>query len=741
MHHSHDAPAGQHEPGDSPADQEVAASATTEAVIKGPQSSSTSSSSAAATASAKRVDIQVMRALAVTLVVLYHLGVPGFRGGFIGVDVFFVVSGYLVFGSLLREMSAGSLDVMGFLTRRMKRLSLPSAVTLTAVCATLLCMPSLCSSASRCSKSEQFRDLRAAALHVANLQFLSSSRAYFADVGGPSLVLHFWSLAVEEQLYVAVPLLLLPLLAARRWVCTSSARLAGTFTPLVFSYLVATSAGSLALIFFQSQQVKFFFPASRYWEFCLGAAVSHYDDAVRGKQQQHSGQLVPAQIYAVCVAVLFVTAALVTGANWPSAVAVLVAGTSAVLIWLRLRFPASLATSALEGLGNMSYSVYLVHWPVIHLLRLCLPSIGTLALATGTLSLTAGLAYLSYRLIEQRVQSARWPRHLTVAIFIAATVVPALMAQVGYQDATFDLERQQLNAALEAEKLAHKNDVAAIRPCEGPSGPSRPKLVDPATMPWRLDGNNFTAQELLKNAQRVSVAHITGNPNYNHPWHLVRRSPAVLVMLVGDSHACQYSAAVREMAEGLNASFVEATLSNPGARQYIDFTTKIAIPRWVEDFPFRFVITAGYYLPKEIDTKLVEPTLRYWSSKSTCMAHLADGPKFDDRSCLLNNIANVDKCTVTELAAGVGLDVAIFNATAARDASFANKTEIIVNKDFVCWDGLCPMHIGNIPVLADRDHYSDMAAAVLHRSWVMRFQETRCHATAAQKLREAAKAA
>eukprot|EP00727_Mastigamoeba_balamuthi_P003936 m51a1_g1354 hypothetical protein (671) ;mRNA; f:360544-368659 len=406
-----------------------------------------------------------------------------------------------------------------------------------------------------------------------------------------------------------------------------------------------------------------------------------------------------------------------------------------------LRFPASLATSALEGLGNMSYSVYLVHWPVIHLLRLCLPSIGPLALATGTLSLTAGLAYLSYRLIEQRVQSARWPRHLTVAIFIAATVMPALMAQVGYQDATFDLERQQLNAALEAEKLAHKNDMAAIRPCEGPSGPSRPKLVDPAMMPWRLDGNNFTAQELLKNAQRVSSAHITGNPNYNHPWHLVRRSPAVLVMLVGDSHACQYSAAVREMAEGLNASFVEATLSNPGAWQFIDFTTKIAIPSWVEDFPFRFIISAGFYYPKEIDPKMIEPSLRYWSSKSTCMAHLADGPKFEDRSCLLNNIANVDKCTLTESAAGVGMDVAIFNATAARDASFANKTEIIVNKDFVCWDGLCPMHIGNIPVLADRDHYSDMAAVVLHRSWVMRFQETRCHATAAHKLREAAKEA
>eukprot|EP00727_Mastigamoeba_balamuthi_P004776 m51a1_g14297 hypothetical protein (713) ;mRNA; r:431448-433843 len=695
---------------------------------------------------AKRVDIQALRALAVTLVVLYHLGTPGFRGGFVGVDVFFVVSGYLVFGSLLRELSAGSLDILGFVTRRMKRLSLPSAVVLTAVCGALLCAPSLCTSAAHCSRSEQFRDLRAAALHAANLQFLASSRAYFADVGGPSLVLHFWSLAVEEQLYVAVPLLLLPLLAVRRWAC-GAAQGSRAFTALVFAYLAATSAVSLALVFLQSPQLKFFFPASRYWEFCLGAAVAHYDDSVRvqglqqpEQQREPSGQRRAAHVCAVCVAVLFVTSALVTGANWPSAVTVLVAGVSALLLGLRLRLPESAAASALEGLGNMSYSVYLVHWPVIHVLRLRFPALGDLELAATTLALTALLASLSYHHIELRVQSARWPKRMTAAVFVAATVVPALMSHVGYQGAAFALEREQLTAALDAERLAHRNDLQAAVPCAADAGP---RLLDASSMPWRLDGNNYTAAELLRNAERASVAYITASPDFNHPWHLVRRSPEVLVLLVGDSHACQYSAAVRDAAERLNASFAEATFSNPGARQYIDFTTRVAVPRWVDGFRFRLVVSGAYYLPREIDTRFVEPSLRYWSRRSTCMVHLADGPKATDRYCLAASAASgsgsVERCARCALglqAAGVGMDVAIFNATAARDEAFAAKTELVDNSDLVCWGGVCPMHIGNVPVLADTDHYSDMASAVLRSAWAQRLQQTRCFAKA-QKLRAA----
>eukprot|EP00727_Mastigamoeba_balamuthi_P010185 m51a1_g579 hypothetical protein (365) ;mRNA; r:553663-562926 len=288
----------------------------------------------------RRADIQVLRALAVSLVVLFHLGVAPFRGGFIGVDVFFVVSGYLVFGTLLREVGEGRFSALAFAARRMKRLSVPSAVALVLLTAFLYRM-------SRCVAEQcaaLFDDIAAASLHYANLHFIGATRQYFLD-DEPSIVLHFWSLAVEEQLYVVIPAAVLAFKLASR---SHYARSVGPF-------LIVTSLVSLASVFVQPEAYRFYFIASRYWEFCVGALVAHYD-----KLLTFSHGLAAQVAYVLCWVSLVACGMAVPSAGYPNAWTVLVVLLTAGVI----AFKSSFTCRPLEELGNMSYSIYLYHWPV-----------------------------------------------------------------------------------------------------------------------------------------------------------------------------------------------------------------------------------------------------------------------------------------------------------------------------------------------------------------------------------------
>ena len=156
-----------------------------------------------------RPELDGVRAIAVYLVVAYHAGMSGVPGGFLGVDLFFVLSGFLVTGVILRETDRrGTFSLGGFYARRVRRL-LPAAVLVVVV--TSLVQLLLTSQATRVGL---VGDARAALLYVANWHFVADSRDYFAQADDPSPFLHFWSLAIEEQFYLAFPLLVLAVL---RW--------------------------------------------------------------------------------------------------------------------------------------------------------------------------------------------------------------------------------------------------------------------------------------------------------------------------------------------------------------------------------------------------------------------------------------------------------------------------------------------------------------------------------------------
>src|SRR4051794_37612076 len=153
---------------------------------------------------ALRVEIQALRAVAVALVVVYHLWNSAVPGGFVGVDVFFVISGFLITSLLLREVErTGRISLRDFWARRARRI-LPAALVVIGAClaATAIWVPVT-------AWSQYFGDLRASTLYVQNWHLAHAAVDYFSAEQAPSPVQHFWSLAVEEQFYLVWPLLLL----------------------------------------------------------------------------------------------------------------------------------------------------------------------------------------------------------------------------------------------------------------------------------------------------------------------------------------------------------------------------------------------------------------------------------------------------------------------------------------------------------------------------------------------------
>jgi peptidoglycan/LPS O-acetylase OafA/YrhL len=165
-----------------------------------------------------RPDIEGLRGVAVLIVVLFHASLAGVIGGFVGVDVFFVISGFLITGLLLREHErTGRIAFLAFYARRARRL-LPAAVVV--LVATLVAALNLAAPLDRPAVG---LDGAAAALSIGNIRFALASGDYFANIAGPSPFLHFWSLAVEEQFYLIWPALIL--LAARgSWDSVASQR-------------------------------------------------------------------------------------------------------------------------------------------------------------------------------------------------------------------------------------------------------------------------------------------------------------------------------------------------------------------------------------------------------------------------------------------------------------------------------------------------------------------------------------
>ncbi|WP_067507639.1 acyltransferase family protein [Actinoplanes sp. TFC3] len=328
-----------------------------------------------------RRDIEGLRAVAVLLVVAYHCGLPFVSGGYVGVDVFFVISGFLITGLLLRERRvSGTISIPRFYARRALRL-LPAStlVVVVTVAASALWLPPLRLGAI-------LSDALHTSIYAMNYRLAAVGTDYLNADADPSPLQHFWSLAVEEQFYLVWPLLILALGRRRRGL------------GLALSLL---TAGSLAVGVWQTQANAgwaYFGAHTRAWELGIGALLAL--GAVR-----LPGWCVPAGLVAVGVSAVLYTAE----TPFPGYAALLpVLGTAAVIAGGTGRQAGLLGAPILQGIGRLSYSWYLWHWPVLMIAPAALGR--PLAVWENVLAALGALvlAALTYALVENPV------RHLAV---------------------------------------------------------------------------------------------------------------------------------------------------------------------------------------------------------------------------------------------------------------------------------------------------------------------------------------
>ena len=369
------------------------------------------------------------------LVVAYHAGVPGVTGGYVGVDVFFVLSGFLITGLLLRELrSTGTISLRDFYARRVRRLLPVSAlVLLTTALASLVLLPPL-------DRGTALTDVSAAALYVANWHFALTDAAYTAPTG-KSPVLHLWSLSVEEQFYVAWPLLLLAVTAGIR-----SGRRRLVVQRRVALALAVLGVVSLALSAQLSQGLgpwAYYGLHTRAWELAAGAALALVAPRLRGLPRELAliaGWVGVALVVLSAVVLDEDTAFPGTAAALPVAGTALLVAAGAGLAGV-VGVGVALSGAVPRYLGRISYAWYLWHWPCLVLLA----GVGRAADEEGTAT-TAGasrvllavavsfvLAALTNVLVETPVRTSRWlsadrRRSLTLGAVLTAAValVPLL---------------------------------------------------------------------------------------------------------------------------------------------------------------------------------------------------------------------------------------------------------------------------------------------------------------------------
>ncbi|MBV9638648.1 MAG: acyltransferase [Mycobacteriaceae bacterium] len=344
-----------------------------------------------------RTDIEGLRAVAVLAVVLFHAGVPGLSGGFVGVDVFFVVSGFLITGILVREATGtGSVALPRFYGARARRL-LPAAgavLVATAVASTIL-LPAL-------QARSVLGDTIASALYVGNYRFARQGTDYLAAGAPPSPLQHYWSLGVEEQFYLLWPALIIGTawLVRRRSRSVDPVR---SFTPyLIVLALIAVTSFVISLDWTRTLPPWAFFSLpSRAFELAAGGLVALSAPGWRRLPA------LPAAIAGWGGLVLILVTCTQLGARTPypgTACLLPVLGT-ALIIGAGGAAPArgvgrALSVSSIRSIGRLSYSWYLWHWPVLLLAAPLLGhSLGLFGRLTAA-AVSAGLAALTLRYIE-----------------------------------------------------------------------------------------------------------------------------------------------------------------------------------------------------------------------------------------------------------------------------------------------------------------------------------------------------
>ena len=414
-----------------------------------------------------------MRALAVMLVLLYHADIPGFPGGYIGVDVFFVLSGFLITGLLIRELRAtGRISLPAFYARRARRL-LPAAglTLLVTLIASALLLPPL-------RVTDVAADTAAAGIYASNIRFALQATDYLASELPPSPILHFWSLGVEEQFYLVWPALL-TLVAGSAFAAgrlRAGIRRVGVALAIVFVASLALGIWLTPL----SQPWAFFSLPTRAWELALGGLL-----ALPIASRVLSQRTAP---WAGWIGVgLIVTSGVVLddGTLFPGTAALLPTIGAGLVILAGLgqdgEDPAPrsvpgpavvLSLAPLRYLGRISYSLYLWHWPILVLPAVMaggpLPDVLRVALAGAAIL----VASASQRWVEEPIRHGRIAGTRPRRVLAFAGAVTIAVAAAGIAVGSVSQASLRPSGPTVGGRIDDVEPLTGARPSQAPGGPN-----------------------------------------------------------------------------------------------------------------------------------------------------------------------------------------------------------------------------------------------------------------------------
>ena len=618
-----------------------------------------------------RPDIEGLRGVAVLLVVLGHLtGWP--RGGFVGVDVFFVISGYLITGLLVSERQrTGRISLRRFYLRRVRRL-LPAGILVLAVtdaAATLLLVPA--------RAHETVLDSFWALGFLANVHFASLGTDYFSLTRAPSAVQHYWSLSVEEQFYLVWPCLLMAALAARGRRALVVVAAAAVALSLVWS-VISTS---------RTPASAYFSSPARAWELGAGALLALLAPRV------------PSWIAWVGGVGLLASVVVITPTTGVPGYALLLPVLSTVAILAAGGERLGLSLLPVRFVGRISYSLYLWHWPVI-VLGGTLPG-GTTAVAKAGLLLMAGaLATASYYLVERPWRSAHHDpsraRRLAAPAYATAVVAALALAFVG---TTSDIPRARTPAPVPAEPGAPDTLAQEIRSGLRASdwpGDLDAELVDAGAPEWIHDK---CLDVSAKNEVRCVYGPAGGRES---------------VALLGDSVGVSWLPALRRAADERSARIHVLTrrqcpnaigIVSPSCTEHQQWAIG-AVQRLRPDVVVLSARYEGKATPerwRDGMTRMIAAVTPYTKR----VVVLAPPPETANlQSCYTRSSAPSD-CVLPVSARWLSY------ASAEHAAATAGHADFVDPRPWLCADGRCPAVVADLPVMFDGRHLAAAFAARL----------------------------
>lgn len=398
-----------------------------------------------------RQDLDGIRALAVILVLLFHIDVTLFKAGFIGVDIFFTISGFLISGIVIKQASQGGFSFKSFYIKRATRL-LPAYLFMLVIIATVCWFIF-----APLAYFDFLKSALSSTLFVSNMYFLINHSGYFSTSVNELPLLHTWSLAVEEQFYLIMPLFIIIWLKIKSFTLRTSSLIIIVIITTIFSiYLTSFNQGA-----------SYFLVVSRVHEFFFGmilaVLISKYGEKLA------PSELVSNVLTLISLAVIISIATLLSSkSNFPGYIAAIVCFSTSLLIFSGLNSNCVshkiLGCKSMVVIGLLSYSLYLWHWPIISIFKYSGVEF-TFAVQISIIVLSLFGAILSYTFIEKPFRYGRFAKngfvaillYVAPAIFITTLVLNFELIPPSYPSKITDIEKMTKTTPEDGRKSCHSS--------------------------------------------------------------------------------------------------------------------------------------------------------------------------------------------------------------------------------------------------------------------------------------------